>query len=472
MKKLSIFFIVMMVLSLLIFCSSMTEAQVTISVGNGSGFPGSRTSVVEVSLDNPSHVVQGLQVDITDVGDYLSCTECTPNPDRASQFNCFTSELNDGSCRVILFAFSTMIPIGNGPLLSINYSIKENVPAEACTTLHAGGVKVSGENNQSLDAVSIDGELCFLSCQVNSECNDENECTDDTCDSGQCVHECNATSPSESCCNNLVCVSDSVCINSSDTDQDGIPNIEDNCPNVHNNQTNSDNDSYGDACDNCPTMDNEDQADADSDSIGDVCDKDIPCGDVWPPESSPGAMDCGDGEVDIYDVIAEVDFAIGFEPDACQLTRVDVPTGTPPFCLLPDGSINILDVMVIIDRTLGRVNCCKYFECITDEDCDDGLYCSGTEICDAGSAVCQQGNEPCPDDGLFCNGTEICNEVDDQCESNGNPCSSGTQCNEATDTCDSIATSSIPTLSEWGIIIFMTIIMGLGAVTLVRRRMF
>jgi hypothetical protein len=31
--------------------------------------------------------------------------------------------------------------------------------------------------------------------------------------------------------------------------------------------------------------------------------------------------------------------------------------------------------------------------------------------------------------------------------------------------------AAIPTLSEWGMIIFMTIIMGLGVVTLVRRRM-
>jgi hypothetical protein len=219
-------------------------------------------------------------------------------------------------------------------------------------------------------------------------------------------------------------------------------------------------------------MDNENQADADSDSIGDVCDKGIPCGDVWPPESSPGAMDCGDGEVDMYDIIGMIDLAFELiTAEACQLTRADVPTGTPPFCLPPDGYTNILDVMVIIDRTLGRVNCCRNFECITDEDCDDGLYCSGTEICDAGSAVCQQGNDPCPDDGLFCNGTESCREADGQCGSTGNPCASGTQCNEATDTCDSITTTGIPTLSEWGIIIFMTIMLGIGIVGLLRRRM-
>ena len=34
-----------------------------------------------------------------------------------------------------------------------------------------------------------------------------------------------------------------------------------------------------------------------------------------------------------------------------------------------------------------------------------------------------------------------------------------------------LPTSAVPTLSEWGMIIFMTIIMGLGVVTLLRRRM-
>ena len=36
--------------------------DVTLTVGNGSGFPGSLNNVVEVSLDNPSDIVKGLQI--------------------------------------------------------------------------------------------------------------------------------------------------------------------------------------------------------------------------------------------------------------------------------------------------------------------------------------------------------------------------------------------------------------------------
>lgn len=57
-----------------------------------------------------------------------------------------------------------------------------------------------------------------------------------------------------------------------DSDSDGIPNKEDNCPNLANpNQEDSDGDGLGDICDNCPTVANPDQADSDVDGIGDAC---------------------------------------------------------------------------------------------------------------------------------------------------------------------------------------------------------
>jgi alpha-tubulin suppressor-like RCC1 family protein len=58
-----------------------------------------------------------------------------------------------------------------------------------------------------------------------------------------------------------------------DTDGDGVPDADDNCPNTPNpGQANSDPDAYGDACDNCPGESNTDQADSDGDGAGDACD--------------------------------------------------------------------------------------------------------------------------------------------------------------------------------------------------------
>jgi len=58
-----------------------------------------------------------------------------------------------------------------------------------------------------------------------------------------------------------------------DTDNDGIGDDVDNCPNTYNPaQDDKDFDGIGDLCDNCPDDANTDQADTDGDGNGDVCD--------------------------------------------------------------------------------------------------------------------------------------------------------------------------------------------------------
>jgi hypothetical protein len=58
-----------------------------------------------------------------------------------------------------------------------------------------------------------------------------------------------------------------------DTDDDGTPDISDNCPLTPNSsQDDTDGDGAGDACDNCPVA-NPDQRDNDGNGIGDVCDQ-------------------------------------------------------------------------------------------------------------------------------------------------------------------------------------------------------
>ena len=59
----------------------------------------------------------------------------------------------------------------------------------------------------------------------------------------------------------------------SDTDNDGVPDADDNCPSTPNHdQNDSDSDTVGDACDNCVHVPNTDQHNGDSDSLGNACD--------------------------------------------------------------------------------------------------------------------------------------------------------------------------------------------------------
>lgn len=58
-----------------------------------------------------------------------------------------------------------------------------------------------------------------------------------------------------------------------DSDGDGVPDDEDNCPDIANvTQTDTDGDDVGNSCDNCPDDFNPDQLDNDNDGVGNVCD--------------------------------------------------------------------------------------------------------------------------------------------------------------------------------------------------------
>jgi len=87
-----------------------------------------------------------------------------------------------------------------------------------------------------------------------------------------------------------------LCLDSSDTDTDGMIACKDNCPAINNaDQSDLDEDGIGDACDNCPNDFNPDQLDTDADGHPDGCDN-------CPSDFNPDQSDTdGDGVADACD---------------------------------------------------------------------------------------------------------------------------------------------------------------------------
>ncbi len=105
---------------------------------------------------------------------------------------------------------------------------------------------------------------------------------------------------------------DDPCIEGPDTDGDGINDVCDVCPDGDDN-IDYDEDGVPDACDNCPLAANEDQVDTDGDGVGDACDE---CVDEFGNPDNFGCPDdpCaegpdtdGDGINDVCDVCPEGD---------------------------------------------------------------------------------------------------------------------------------------------------------------------
>jgi hypothetical protein len=199
------------------------------------------------------------------------------------------------------------------------------------------------------------------------------------------------------------------------------------------------------------------------------------CGDIWPPESSPG-MSCGDGVVDLFDYHEAIDIHLGLvTPTPCQLQQGDVPNGKPPNCSECEGNgiINLSDALVIDEKVAGVDNCCNYcFDGDLDHDAipDDGdgngtpgdNPCTGGETyncddnCPVDSNPNQEDNYPPGGNGrgdaCDCNGNFDCDEDIDGTDAltfsldfgrsqYHNPCESGNPCNGDFD-CDNDCDSS------------------------------
>jgi hypothetical protein len=154
--------IILVLVNFIAFSSCVIDpgTGLIIAVGDGSASPGTKNVSVSVTMDN-ADPVKGIQMDICDDGNYLTCTGCD-NSLRTSNLNCQSNELSNGCARIILVSLGgDSIDVGTGPIFSLNYDVADGAPPAECVNLTPVETKASDENNDPLDTTTEAGEFCI-----------------------------------------------------------------------------------------------------------------------------------------------------------------------------------------------------------------------------------------------------------------------------------------------------------------------
>ncbi len=417
---------------LLSFCS-LTNAAVTLTVENSVGYPGSNESRVDVSLDNPDDIIRALTIEICDVDNYFACTGCALSETDANLcFRCAANEQLNGCCRVVLYNLNSLytrdlIQPGTNPTLAVNHTILDNAPLQSCRNLNLVNVQVSNEFNDDVDAIPVSGNICFQRCSTDGNCLDNAWCNGhETCNTttGICEDGTNACqSPINNFCEEFTdqCVPEpSTAITIFTGSSAGLPGTQ----------------STIDLSLLTPEH-----------SVKEIelnlCDEGnyLTCADFTP--------DCQD--------LAYFEFSLmelangccqlmisGRSPDGIILVPDIRPVrlGTITYNISPSASLGEsqsfhLENARVLDRDGNELDITSY----------TGSFCFSAD----------------PDnDGV--------SDCDDNCPSVSNPDQADSDGDGVGNACD-YKSNQIPTLSEWGMIIFMTILLGTGVLCIMRRKM-
>ncbi len=363
-----------------------------------------------------------------------------------------------------------------------------NEPAGSCSNT---------ANNANCDnGLFCDGaETCdsVFDCQAGTtvNCNDGVGCTDDSCN--ETTNQCDNVANNTNCDNGLYCDGAETCDPALDCQagtivncDDGVGCTDDSCNEVSNscdnvvNNANCDDGLFCNGAETCsPTLDCLTGGDP---CPGQACDEvtDTCVGCLNDPECDDGlfcngtetcvtgtcqpgtAVNCDDG-------VGCTDDSCNEATNSCDNAVNDANCDNGLFCDGAETCDSVFDC-----QAGATVNCDDGVGCTDDScneatnlcdnvannaNCDNGLFCDGSETCDsvfdcqAGTTVncddgvgctddsCNESTNSCDnvannancDNGLFCDGAETCDPVFD-CQSGSDPCTP-LSCDEVTDTC-------------------------------------
>ena len=145
---------------------TVTVGQIILDLLNTNANPNTENVQVTVIMSNPDHKVKGIQTDIYDESDLLTCTGCAPDPDRAPQFTCSAGYQGDGKCRVVMITTNpaSLIQEGKGPVFTVDYDVSGSAPSVDCIDIALTDIKVSDQYGEELCVCEESAEICFIGC--------------------------------------------------------------------------------------------------------------------------------------------------------------------------------------------------------------------------------------------------------------------------------------------------------------------
>ena len=118
-------------------------------------------------------------------------------------------------------------------------------------------------------------------------------------------------------------------------------------------------------------------------------------GDVGQYPSKEGCQP--DYSVDLLDIITVMDGILGVTSDCPHNVDLAGPSGCGP-----DGAKDLYDLVAVLDAFAGIEACCQSCSSL----CPDDLFCNGAGTCE-GSVGCRIDSVPCPG--------QLCDEASDSC---------------------------------------------------------
>jgi len=316
---------------------------------------------------------------------------------------------------------------GNGPSNGTYPNVEEYDPArdswralaDMKTPRHAFGAAVSdaapgglprvyaiaGGPKQFLSSSNLNESFAYSLCTSDVDCDDGNSCTDDVCFSGLCAF----TPNTDPCDDGLFCTQDDVCAAGVCTGTGDPCAAGAECADTCDEET-----------DTCFTA-----AATPCTDDGNIC-TDNACDGAGTCAATDNTAPCDDGLFCTETDMCALGVCTGTN-DPCagneECTAVCDEAGAT--CLVPPGTPCTDDGNVCTDNTCDGAGACAPLD--NTAPCDDGLFCTLTDVCDTG--VCTGTDSPCPegipcdedtdscaqcavdadcDDAMFCNGVETC----------------------------------------------------------------